>query len=71
MELLKQGGRLGDILEAGQWRSPGFLQYMLRAAIDEADFAFRSAEMRLISRIFGGAGDWAQICVRFADALGA
>ena len=35
MELLKQGGRLGDILEAGQWRSPAFLQYMLRADIDE------------------------------------
>ena len=32
---LKQGGRLGDILEAGQWRSPAFLQYMLRADIDE------------------------------------
>ena len=35
MELLKQGGRLGDILKAGQWRSPAFLQYMLRADIDE------------------------------------
>ena len=35
MELLKQGGRLGDILEAGQWRSPAFLKYMLRADIDE------------------------------------
>ena len=35
MELLKQGGRLGDILEAGQRRSPAFLQYMLRADIDE------------------------------------
>ena len=37
MEILKQGGRLGDILEAGQRRSPAFLQYMLRADIADID----------------------------------
>ena len=37
MEFLKQGGRLGDILEAGPWRSPAFRQYMLRADIADID----------------------------------
>ena len=35
-ELLRHGGNLRDVLAAGQWRSAGFLQYILLEEVEEA-----------------------------------
>ena len=35
-EILSRGGRLADILAAGDWRSPAFLEYLDKESVEEA-----------------------------------
>ena len=35
-QMLREGSRLGEILAAGDWRSPAFIQYLEKADVEEA-----------------------------------